>query len=98
MTEKEAQQISEAASVSVEEMRQEKGQKQLIVTGKNVEEEPDKTNWLVKLKDEFQKRGAKTEEEGAAILKKETGIVVKNFTMSNKQAQILYMSLINSKK
>jgi len=60
--------------------------------------EQPQNDWLLKLKNELFKMGAKTESQAIALLQKKTGLLIKNFKITPKNAQIAYMMLINPKK
>lgn len=83
--------IVQAGSQSYEEMDNQPVKK---VAEKN---EPVKTNYLEQVKIELSKMGAKTEREALDILKKETGLVWKNFKVTPRQAQMAMANLLNGK-
>lgn len=60
--------------------------------------ETSQVDWVSKLKVELFKRGAKTELQALAILKRKTGLVVKDFNITQKNAQMAYILLIEPKK
>ena len=53
------------------------------------------SDWLSKLKIELYKMGAKDEQGALALLRKQTGLMIKDFKITPKNAQIAYMMLLN---
>ena len=61
-------------------------------------EEPSKTNYLENLKKAVYKAGAKTEAEAVKIINERTGLVLKDFNITEKNAQLVLFAFLNEKK
>jgi len=55
------------------------------------------TNYLEQLKAELASRGAKDEKEAVEMINKKTGLIVKDLKITEKNAQMILFSLLNSK-
>ncbi len=60
--------------------------------------ETNGTDHIQKLKAELFKMGAKNEKEAIELLQKKSGLLIKNFDISQKHAQIALFNLLNAKK
>ena len=73
-----------------------KGQVQQIEAPREEVRKPEaQNNWISKLKIQLYKMGAKDEQGALALLRKKTGLMIKNFKITPKNAQVAYMLLLN---